>query len=270
LIEDLAILNYAAAQTAFQRVSGLLQYPARGGVSGVRLGVNSPQPELFKGISGEPGYGLRHPSFAPIWFCQPVAHFGRQAMNVPTRNDSYGSDGFFLSRYSKERGRILAVHYFQERSGAVFQIRMRKRIAQVEPYFPVVRVFHHGGDVAAAPWTDPPKRCRYEHAGPDSTGPFFGISYIAGGFTIMSVPLVLWIVIAAALAVVFVYRKVIEGGSDELVHVSDVSDAILSKQEATARTLQQLDKLVMVLAIVFVVYGLALGCLQIYQAFNAQ
>jgi preprotein translocase subunit SecG len=86
----------------------------------------------------------------------------------------------------------------------------------------------------------------------------------------MSVPLVLWIVIAAALAVVFVYRKVIEGGSDELVHVSDVSDAILSKQEATARTLQQLDKLVMVLAIVFVVYGLALGCLQIYQAFNAQ
>jgi len=86
----------------------------------------------------------------------------------------------------------------------------------------------------------------------------------------MSIPLVLWIVIAAALAVVFVYRKVVEGSSDELVHVSDVSDAILSKQEATARMLQQLDKLVMVLAIVFVVYGLALGCLQIYQAFNAQ
>jgi hypothetical protein len=86
----------------------------------------------------------------------------------------------------------------------------------------------------------------------------------------MSIPLVLWIVIAAALAVVFVYRKVVEGSSDELVHVSDVSDAILSKQEETARTLQQLDKLVMVLAIVFVAYGLVLGCLQIYQAFNAQ
>lgn len=86
----------------------------------------------------------------------------------------------------------------------------------------------------------------------------------------MSIPLVLWIVIALALAVVFVYRKVIEGSSDELVHVSDVSDAVLSKQEATARTLQQLDKIVMVLAIVFVVYGLALGGLQIYQAFNAQ
>lgn len=86
----------------------------------------------------------------------------------------------------------------------------------------------------------------------------------------MSIPLVLWIVVAAALAVVFVYRKFIEGSSDELVHVSDVSDAILSKQETTARTLQQLDKIVMILAIVFVVYGLVLGCLQIYQAFNAQ
>ncbi|HWE53080.1 MAG TPA: hypothetical protein VG273_25035 [Bryobacteraceae bacterium] len=86
----------------------------------------------------------------------------------------------------------------------------------------------------------------------------------------MSIPLVLWIVIAAALAVVYVYRKIVEGGSDELVHVSDVSDAILSKQEATARTVQQLDKIVMILAIVFIVYGLALGCLAVYQAFNAQ
>jgi len=115
-----------------------------------------------------------------------------------------------------------------------------------------------------------PQRRKDALCGYDSPGPFFDISYTPGGFTIMSIPLVLWIVIAAALAVVFVYRKVVEGSSDELVHVSDVSDAILSKQEATARMLQQLDKLVMVLAIVFVVYGLALGCLQIYQAFNAQ
>ena len=85
----------------------------------------------------------------------------------------------------------------------------------------------------------------------------------------MSIPLVLWIVIAAALAMVYTYRKIVGGASDELVHLSDVSDAVLAKQEATARTLQQLDRVVMILAIVFVVYGVVWGCLTVYQAFNS-
>jgi preprotein translocase subunit SecG len=85
----------------------------------------------------------------------------------------------------------------------------------------------------------------------------------------MSIPLVLWIVIAAALAIVYAYRKIVNDGADELVHLSDVSDAMIAKQEATARTLQQLDRLVMILTIVFVVYGLLLGGLTIYHAFTS-
>jgi hypothetical protein len=85
----------------------------------------------------------------------------------------------------------------------------------------------------------------------------------------MSIPLVLWIVVAAALAILYGYRKVVEGSSDELVHLSDVSDEVLQKQETTARTVQQLDRIVMILAIVLVVYGLALGGVQIYHAFNS-
>jgi hypothetical protein len=85
----------------------------------------------------------------------------------------------------------------------------------------------------------------------------------------MSIPLILWIVIAAALAVIYAYRKIVEGSVDELVHVSDVSDAVISKQEATARKVQQIDRVVMILAIAFLAYGLVLGGLQIYQAFNA-
>lgn len=85
----------------------------------------------------------------------------------------------------------------------------------------------------------------------------------------MSISVVLWIVIAVALAVVFVYRRIVAGSTDELVHVSDASDAVIAKQEATARTLQQLDRIVMVLTIVFLVYGVALGGLQIYQAFTS-
>ena len=88
-------------------------------------------------------------------------------------------------------------------------------------------------------------------------------------FPSLSFPLVLWIVIAAALAIVYGYRRTVEGSSDELVHLSDATDAILAKQEETARRIQQLDRIVMILAIVFVVYGIALGGLQIYKAFNS-
>jgi preprotein translocase subunit SecG len=85
----------------------------------------------------------------------------------------------------------------------------------------------------------------------------------------MSIPVVLWIVIAVALAIIYAYRKFVDGNSDELVHLSDASDAVIEKQEATARTLQQLDRIVLILTIVFVVYGIALGCLQIYTAFTS-
>jgi preprotein translocase subunit SecG len=85
----------------------------------------------------------------------------------------------------------------------------------------------------------------------------------------MSILLVLWIVIAVALAIIYGYRKIVSGSSDELVHISDVSDQVLAKQEATARAVERLDRIVFILTIVFVVYGLALGGLQIYQAFNS-
>jgi preprotein translocase subunit SecG len=85
----------------------------------------------------------------------------------------------------------------------------------------------------------------------------------------MSISLVLWIVIAVALAVIYAYRKIVAGGSDELVHLSDATDAVIAKQVETARTIQKLDRIVMILAIVFVVYGIALGGVQIYHAFSS-
>jgi preprotein translocase subunit SecG len=85
----------------------------------------------------------------------------------------------------------------------------------------------------------------------------------------MSIPVVLWILIAVALAVVYTYRRIVEGNSDELVHLSDATDMVLAKQAATARTIEQLSRIVTILAIVFVVYGIALGGWTIYVAFNS-
>ena len=85
----------------------------------------------------------------------------------------------------------------------------------------------------------------------------------------MSIPVVLWILIALALAIVYTYRRIVEGNSDELVHLSDATDMVLARQEATARTIEQLSRIVMFLAIVFVVYGIALGGWMVYVAFNS-
>lgn len=82
----------------------------------------------------------------------------------------------------------------------------------------------------------------------------------------MSIPLALWLVILAALLGVYVYRKTVSSNADELVHLSDASDAVLAKQENTAAKIQQLDRLVTILAIVFVVYGVVLGGITIYRA----
>jgi hypothetical protein len=82
----------------------------------------------------------------------------------------------------------------------------------------------------------------------------------------MSAPVILWLVLAAALAIVFAYRKMVAAGVDDLVHVSDPSDLAIQKQQVTAKKLQQLDRVAISLGVLTVVYGLALGGLAIYQA----
>jgi uncharacterized membrane protein len=82
----------------------------------------------------------------------------------------------------------------------------------------------------------------------------------------MSIPVVLLIVLAVALIIVYAYRRVVAGSTDELVHLSDVSDMAIAKQAATDQKLRQLDRLVITIAVVFVIYGLALGGFQIYTA----
>ena len=98
---------------------------------------------------------------------------------------------------------------------------------------------------------------------------FFRIEYIAEVFQPCRFPLFsgssllrLWRSFSA-------YRKIVEGRTDELVHVSDPSDAIIAKQAKTAEMVQQLDRVVLILTILFIVYGIALGGVQIYQAMNS-
>jgi len=82
----------------------------------------------------------------------------------------------------------------------------------------------------------------------------------------MSAPVLLWIVLAAALAILMAYRKVVEGSTDEFVHMSDPSGAAIAKQQTTARQLDQIDRVVKILALVVVLYGVGLACGYVYEA----
>jgi hypothetical protein len=83
----------------------------------------------------------------------------------------------------------------------------------------------------------------------------------------MPVPVILWIVLAAAIAILFFWRRFAAGNDYDLVNMHDTSGLSIAKQEATAKTLAQLDRVMTVLIVVTVVYGLAIGGYYIYDAF---
>ena len=83
----------------------------------------------------------------------------------------------------------------------------------------------------------------------------------------MPVPVILWIVLAIAIAILFFWRRFAAGNDYDLVNMHDTSGLSIAKQEATAKTLAQLDRIMMILIIVTVVYGLAIGGFYIYDAF---
>jgi len=82
----------------------------------------------------------------------------------------------------------------------------------------------------------------------------------------MSVPLVPLIVLAIALAIVYVYRKMVANSVDEFVHVADASTA--AKQEVTAKQLDKLDKMFRIVGLVFLLYAIGFAVWFSIQTFN--
>ena len=79
--------------------------------------------------------------------------------------------------------------------------------------------------------------------------------------------MILWIVLAIAIAILFFWRRFAAGNDYDLVNMHDTSGLSIAKQEATAKTLAQLDRIMMILIVVTVVYGLAIGGFYVYEAF---
>ena len=81
----------------------------------------------------------------------------------------------------------------------------------------------------------------------------------------MSIPLMGLLLLVLATCGMLGYRKFVTREEDDLVHLGSSSVQASNRQEAMARTLTQLDRIMKIMITVTVLYGLALGASMIYQ-----
>jgi hypothetical protein len=82
----------------------------------------------------------------------------------------------------------------------------------------------------------------------------------------MSIPVMLLILLILATLALVGYRKFITREEDDLVHLGEGSVQAAARQEALAKTINQLDRAMKILVTITVVYGLGVGAMLIYQA----
>jgi heme/copper-type cytochrome/quinol oxidase subunit 2 len=80
----------------------------------------------------------------------------------------------------------------------------------------------------------------------------------------MIVYAVVWGVLALVLIALVVYRKMKTRDEDDSVHLSNAEWGVVTKQQTMAHSIEQLDRVGLILTIVTVVYGLALAGFYIY------
>jgi len=69
---------------------------------------------------------------------------------------------------------------------------------------------------------------------------------------------ILWAILATAVVVLAVYRKLATRSEDDLIHVRDIDTAVISKQSTLAKTLDVIDRWGKTLTVIVVAYGLVL------------
>ncbi|HVW10446.1 MAG TPA: hypothetical protein VHC90_17785 [Bryobacteraceae bacterium] len=82
----------------------------------------------------------------------------------------------------------------------------------------------------------------------------------------MSIPVMLLILLILATLALVGYRKFITREEDDLVHLGEGSVQAAARQEAMAKTVNQLDRAMKILVTITVIYGLGVGAMLIYQA----
>ena len=69
---------------------------------------------------------------------------------------------------------------------------------------------------------------------------------------------IVWAILATAVVVLAVYRKLASRAEDDVIHVQEAQAAVIGKQDALARTLDVIDRWGKTLTVIVVAYGLVL------------
>ena len=80
---------------------------------------------------------------------------------------------------------------------------------------------------------------------------------------------ILWMILTAAVIGLILYRKWVARAEDDTLHVLDSDIAIVPQQAALALKLELIDRWGKSLTVIALVYGLAVGCGYLYQAWVA-
>ena len=80
---------------------------------------------------------------------------------------------------------------------------------------------------------------------------------------------ILWMILTAVVMGLIVYRKWVAWDEDDTLHVLDSDIALVPGQAAMAQKLESIDRWGQALTVIALLYGLAVGCGYLYQAWIA-
>ncbi|HKW96465.1 MAG TPA: hypothetical protein VJN43_01980 [Bryobacteraceae bacterium] len=78
-----------------------------------------------------------------------------------------------------------------------------------------------------------------------------------------------WVALACGVAGLAIYRRMISGQEDEMIHVRDSESVHISHQATMAQRLEIIDRWGKILTVVALVYGVALAAAYFYQVWMA-
>lgn len=80
--------------------------------------------------------------------------------------------------------------------------------------------------------------------------------------------LIAWLLLAATVIGLAIYRRLVASREDDLIHLSPGEEKLISQQVKTTQALDKVDRMVKILTIVTAVFGLILAAVYLYRVWT--
>jgi uncharacterized membrane protein len=79
---------------------------------------------------------------------------------------------------------------------------------------------------------------------------------------------VIWAVLATIVIALAIYRAIVSGRVDEMIHVHDAEASMISRQTMIAKKLEVIDRRGKLLTVITVIFGIAILAAYIYEVWQ--